>query len=120
MLTSLGKFLRKLRIDNGEILRDMAKKLSVSSAFLSAVENGKKKVPEGWLLKLGELYSLTSEQILELQEAFLESKNTIEIDISKASFNNRRLAVSFARQFNTLDEDASIMLYNILNKRSED
>ena len=43
MLTSIGKFLRKLRMSNGEILRDMAEALEVTSAFLSAVENGKKK-----------------------------------------------------------------------------
>ena len=39
MLTSLGKFLRKLRIDRGEILKDMADKLGVTVSFLSAVEN---------------------------------------------------------------------------------
>lgn len=49
MLTSVGRFLRTLRIDHGEILKDMADVLGVSSAFLSAVENGKKKMPEGWI-----------------------------------------------------------------------
>ena len=33
MLTSIGRFLRKLRIDNGEILKDMAEALGVSSAL---------------------------------------------------------------------------------------
>ena len=33
MLTSIGKFLRKLRMSNGEILRDMAEALEVSSAI---------------------------------------------------------------------------------------
>ena len=46
MLTSIGRFLRKLRIDHGEILKDMADALGVSYAFLSAVENGKKKCPK--------------------------------------------------------------------------
>ena len=45
MLTSIGKFFRKLRIDEGEILKDMAEKLGVSVSFLSAVENGKKRMP---------------------------------------------------------------------------
>ena len=43
MITSVGRFLRKLRIDRGKILKTMAETLGVSSAFLSAVENGKKK-----------------------------------------------------------------------------
>ena len=63
MLTSIGRFLRKLRIDNGEILKDMAEALGVSSAFLSAVENGKKKMPEGWIEKLKSIYSFTAEQV---------------------------------------------------------
>ena len=43
MSTTLGAFLRKLRLQHGEKLKDMAENLNVSSAFLSAVENGKKK-----------------------------------------------------------------------------
>ena len=42
MANNFGKFCRKLRIDRGEILADMAKKLGVSSAFLSKVETGGK------------------------------------------------------------------------------
>lgn len=57
MLTGIGKFLRKLRIDNEEILKDMADALGVSSAFLSAVENGKKKMPDSWIEKLKDIYS---------------------------------------------------------------
>ena len=48
MLTNFGKFCRKLRIDKGELLYDMAQRLKVSSAFLSKVENGKAKPPEEW------------------------------------------------------------------------
>ncbi len=120
MLTSVGRFLRKLRIDEGEILRDMAKKLGVSSAFLSAVENGKKKVPEVWITKLEELYSLTPVQVTELKDAIIESSDTIEINIRNASSANRQLAVSFARQFDTLDEETTKKLFSILKKHKED
>ena len=120
MITSVGRFLRKLRIDNGEILRDMADKLKVSSAFLSAVENGKKKVPEAWIPKLEEFYSLTSEQMEELRVAIVESSDTVEINIHNASIPNRQLAVSFARQFDTLDEETAKKLFDILKKHKED
>ena len=53
MLTSLGTFLRKIRINKGEILRDMATNLGVSSAFLSAVENGKKKNARNMVAEIG-------------------------------------------------------------------
>ncbi len=120
MITSIGKFLRKLRIDKGEILRDMADRLKVSSAFLSAVENGKKKVPEAWASKLEELYSLTSEQMEELRDAIVESSETVEINIHNASIANRQLAVSFARQFDTLDDKTVKKLFDLLKKRKED
>lgn len=120
MLTNLGKFLRKLRIDHGEILRDMAENLGVSSAFLSAVENGKKKMPDAWLAKIKELYCLNEAQVAELKEAIIESSNTVEINIRNASVHNRQLAVSFARQFDSLDDETSKKLFNILNKSKED
>lgn len=120
MITSVGKFLRKLRIDNGEILRDMAKKLDVSSAFLSAVENGKKKVPDTWLPKLKTAYSLTSQQMDEMKTAIAESSDTVELNVRNASAANRRLAVSFARQFDTLDEETAKKLFDILKSHKED
>lgn len=115
MLTSVGKFLRKLRIDKGELLRDMAKKLNVSSSFLSAVENGKKKMPESWLKKLEYLYSLNSDQIDNLKDAILESNDTVELNIEHTSDQNRKLAISFARKFDTLDKNTAKKIFKILN-----
>ena len=37
MLTPLGKFLRKLRLDNDQLLRDMAERLDMPSSTLSAI-----------------------------------------------------------------------------------
>ena len=34
MLTSIGRFLKRLRVDRGEILKDMAEKLEVTVSFL--------------------------------------------------------------------------------------
>ncbi len=120
MITSVGKFLRKLRIDNGEILRDMAQVLKVSPAFLSAVENGKKKVPDAWLSKLKVAYSLTEGQMQDLQNAIMESSDIVELNIKNASAGNRELALSFARQFDSLDEKTCEKLFDILNRHKEE
>ena len=120
MLTSVGKFLRKLRIDRGEILRDMARNLDVSPAFLSAVENGKKNMPEAWLSKIENLYSLSFAQVAELKDAMVESRETIELNIRNASLRNRQLAITFARQFDALDEDTVQKLFSSLKKQKED
>ena len=70
MLTEFGKILRKLRIDRQELLRDMAKNLEVSSAYLSAVETGKRKIPIDWCSKISTLYKLDPDTIRELEWAY--------------------------------------------------
>lgn len=116
MITSVGKFLRKLRIDNGEVLRDMAQKLSVSSAFLSSVENGKKKMPQTWQERIGDIYRLSPAQQSEFDSAIINTNNVIELDLSTASDAERRLAISFARQFDSLDEETSKLILSLLEK----
>ncbi len=105
MTTNFGKFCRKLRINNGELLYDMAGKLGVSSAFLSKVENGKKKPPMEWREKLISLYSLNTTDIEELDIALYEAKNFYSIDISEYSENDKEIMWSFARRFDTIDKD---------------
>lgn len=113
MITNFGKFCRKLRINNGELLYDMAKKLEVSSAFLSKVENGKKKPPMDWQKKISSNYNLTSEEKDELGRVFYEAKNSDSIDISGFSMSDKELMWSFARKFDTLDKEK---LKNFLEK----
>lgn len=106
MLTNFGKFCRRLRINNGELLYDMAEKLGVSSAFLSKVENGKKKPPKEWSAKIDEKYSLTCEEQSELDRVIYEAQNSDSIDISKYSMSDKELMWSFARKFDTFDREA--------------
>ena len=120
MITKIGKFLRKLRIDKGEILKDMATKLDVSSAFLSAVENGKKKFPDTWYKKIENLYSLSTQQVAELKAAVLESNDKIELNVKHIHNHSRQLAVSFARNFESLDFETSQKILELLNNVEED
>lgn len=120
MLTSIGKFLRQLRISNGEILKDMAEALNVSSAFLSAVENGKKKMPEGWKQRLQNIYSFTLDQTQQLQTAIIETNNAVELNLQNATPENRALAISFAREFASLDDETSRKIFQILKRRKEE
>ncbi len=117
--TELGKFLSELRLANGELLRDMAVKLSVSSAFLSAVENGKKKMPEKWYSSLKESYGLSSIDIDRLKAAELSSSDKIELDVSSVIPVQRDLAIKFAREFDSFDEETSKKLMEFLNRHRE-
>ena len=120
MKTKVGEYLRKIRMEHGELLRDMAKNLDVSSSFLSAVENGKKKVPDTWPMKLKEIYDLDQLQLEELQYSILESGKVIELNVENVPSENRELAVSFARRFSSLDEKEARRLLSVLNDEKGD
>ena len=66
-LTEFGKFLRKLRIDNGELLKDMAIKLNTTPAFLSMVETGRRSIPKKLEEEIEKSYSLSLKQKEELK-----------------------------------------------------
>lgn len=119
MRTKIGEFLTGLRLKNNQRLKDMAEILDVSSAFLSAVENGKKNMPEFWINKIRQEYNLTPEEVNTMKDAILESQNTIALNIKSASSVNRELAVSFARRFNEMDEETGQMILNILKNRKD-
>lgn len=104
MVNNFGKFCRKLRIDNGELLADMAKKLGVSSAFLSKVENGSKKPPKEWQEEIVSLYQLDNRKAEELADCMFDALNFHSIDMSGYSDGNRDMLLSFARKLNTMDD----------------
>jgi len=113
----LATFLRMLRLQNGQVLKDMADLLGVSSAFLSAVENGKKKMPSDWYEKLRESYGLNDEQYDNLKQLAMESQKTISLNLEDTSDSKRQLAATFARQFNDLDESVCGLIMDILERR---
>ena len=117
MITAFGKFLRNLRMDNGELLKTMAEKLNVTSSFLSAVENVKKKIPEYWVTRISNLYSLPYDKQIELQNAYSETNQCIEIGLSGLNAQNKELAFSFARKLNSFNEDELKKILDILKEK---
>ena len=82
MATEIAKFLRKLRIDNDQSLGDMADKIGLSAAYLSAIENKHRDVPEDIKEKLYKAYNLTEVQKLELARLVAESRQKVVIGLS--------------------------------------
>lgn len=119
MLTSLGRFLRKLRIDRNELLKDMAEKLRVSVSFLSAVENGKKHMPATWNAQICEIYELSEDQRSEFTKAIAETEETLEMNLAGAGINSRRLAVSFARNLPYFTDEQVEALQQIMEGRND-
>lgn len=120
MLTEFGKVLRKIRIDRQQLLRDMADKLGVSSAYLSAVETGKRRIPQDWVSKIASIYSLSCEEQADLQSAADNSVFDVTISLVNASEQKRNAVLSFARALDGLnDEDLKRIMASMKGKEEK-
>ncbi len=112
--TKFGEFMRVLRVKNHEVMGDIAVLLEVSLPFLSAVENGKKNVPNEWIKKIVEHYSLKGEEVSELLEVIEQSKTQIKLDLKAASSYQRTAALQFSRSFEGMDDDTAKKIMELL------
>ncbi len=115
-LTAYGEFIRILRIQHQEVMSDTAKLLGVTIPFVSAVENGKRNVPEDWLDILITHYQLSLEEQTRLQQAIEDSKTQIKIDLVHSQNFQRNIALQFQRSFDNLDEKTANEIIKLLNK----
>ncbi|MEY8378762.1 helix-turn-helix transcriptional regulator [Lachnospiraceae bacterium 56-18] len=81
LLTKFGKQLRSLRIEKDLRLKDMADELGVTVAYLSAVENGKRAVPDSWVERISKEYDLSDQEVISMQKAAYENKKDIKINL---------------------------------------
>lgn len=105
MTTELGKEIRKLRVDVDENLSSMAKKLGMSISYLSAIENGTREIPAGFVDRLSESYHLSKEKKEEFVRAEANSASKVSISLSSAIYPQRQLAFTLSRKLKDLSED---------------
>ncbi|MBR2508224.1 MAG: helix-turn-helix domain-containing protein [Lentisphaeria bacterium] len=119
IITEFGRELRKIRIDAGEVLKDMAEKLGYTSSYLSAIEVGKRAVPEKFLCKLQECYGLPDSIMETLKNAVDNDVPKVEINLKGTKTAHRRAAMAFARTFKSLDEEMMENILKLLNNKEE-
>jgi len=117
MLTAYGKFLKKFRIDRNEKLADMAAKLEISSAYLSAIENGTREIPGKMSLSIKFAYDLSFKEFMTLIAAEKDTPRktvTIELDSLPEDPLYKKTAVSFGVYLNMLDKDVVQKIYDLI------
>ncbi|MDU9034242.1 helix-turn-helix transcriptional regulator [Pseudomonas corrugata] len=116
MFTQFGKLLRKIRIDRGMLLKDMAAGLDVSSAYLSAIETGRKAVTDDVVARVAEYlgYPTQSDEYQELYDAAQITKGEVSISTIGASPLKQQAALAFARQFNELEGEDMEKILSLL------
>lgn len=117
-MTPLGAKLRKLRAERGITLKQMAQGLGVSSAYLSALEHGKRGTPTWDLLQRMIAYlNIIWDEAEELQRLAEISNPKITIDTAGLSPEATELANRLARDIGKLEMDDLKELQNELIRR---
>lgn len=94
-ITAFGKAVRKARIDTDETMVSMAENLGVSVAFLSSLENGRKKIPTEWVGKISDFFAERGKIIKDLQNLADVSNENVAID--NLPFEHQMLISHFAK-----------------------
>jgi len=111
-LTQFGNKCREFRSRYDLTMGDQAKGLGFSAAYISAIERGKRPVPEDYVARLAEWMSLPSEDAHTLRE--IASGERTVVKVFPKNREKALLAEDFARDLNGLSPEAVKLLRNML------
>lgn len=117
MLTALGKDLRKLRIDHGINMTDMAAAMGFSTAMLSAIETGRKRVPGDFIDRLERAFPHLRSRRDELEALINLANREVRVSLDEASEDDAILVTELARRFSDLSDIQKDSLRNLLKRR---
>lgn len=114
MSTQLGKALKALRLEHNHRLLDMADKLNVSVAFLSAIETGRKSPPEDFAKRVASAYSLSGKAYSHLSLAANLTRKSFKVTPSTS--DAQETMALLARSINSLGADQHRAIQDILRR----
>ncbi|WP_420412893.1 helix-turn-helix domain-containing protein [Roseibium sp.] len=114
-MTPLGAKIRELRTKRGVSLKEMAAALSVSSAYLSALEHGKRGKPTWFLVqRIIAYFNVIWDEAEEIQRLAELSDPRITIDTAGMSPKATELANQLALKIGGLsDESLNALLHQL-------
>jgi transcriptional regulator with XRE-family HTH domain len=116
-MTPFGQRLRDLRQQHGRALKDMARALRVSSAYLSALEHGHRAQPKpGFVQQVAAYFNLAWEEVDELKALAELSDPKPSIDTRGLSPLATEVANRLRKKIKALDEAALKAILKQLGK----
>ena len=104
-MTPFGKRVRELRAAKNLQLNQMADDLHVSSAYLSALEHGKRGRPgPGFVMQIANYFELIWDEVDELKELAQLSHPRVPVDTAGLDPKATLLANLLAKHIHELDE----------------
>lgn len=105
-MTPFGKHLRELRATRSLTLKEMAKALGVSAAYLSALEHGNRGRPSsGFVQQISAYFNLAWDDVDELKRLAELSHPRIVVDTAGLSPRATELANRLAESIGRLDAE---------------
>ena len=118
-MTPLGAKLRSLRADRGVTLKEMAKALNVSSAYLSALEHGRRGKPTWYLLqRIIAYFNVIWDEAEELQRLAELSDPKITIDTAGLCPEATELTNRLAAEIGQLEAEDLVQIKNEIVRRA--
>lgn len=118
MLTEFGKVMRIIRINSNESMRDMAAKIGMSAAYLSAIETGKRNVPPNMEEILFSRYDFSEKDKQKIKNAIEKSAAQVKIDLTEMAEKKRKLIYSITK--GDIDEETIDRLCEIISKKENE
>jgi transcriptional regulator with XRE-family HTH domain len=115
-LTPFGIAIRKLRLDKRLRLLDLARRLNLSAAFISAVETGRKPIPDNFVLQVARALELSTDELHALRKAADRTRRHVTIE--RLPEDQRELVAAFARRLDKVPPDLMAELKKIVLKSS--
>ena len=119
-MTPFGERMRKLRTERGVTLKEMAEALGVSSAYLSALEHGKRGRP-GWHLiqRILAYFNIIWDEAEEVVRLARVSHPRITIDTSGLTPRATELANRLADEIGKIDAATLEEMLALIERRKQ-
>lgn len=102
-LTSFGRLVRKLRIELDLTLGEMAKEIGISTAYLSAMETGRRPVTEDVVASATKFFKRKGIDAGELRSVV--DRQSTEVNVARLAADERALVAAFARKVTSLNPE---------------
>jgi len=118
-MTPFGKKVRELRKERGISQKEMAVKLAISPAYLSALEHGHRGKPS-WVLiqQIITFFNIIWDEAEELENLARLSHPRMVVDTSGLSADATELVNLLNREIRTLDQDKIDQMLNIIKNKT--
>jgi len=120
MKNSLSLFLKAIRYHNSkEKLSDMARKLDVSSSYLSTVENGKRAMNDKLFQSIVKNYRLSEDESKELDVLRKLEAKQLNVSTKEMDVGQKETLVKFLSNLKDFDEEELKTINHLINKKNK-